>query len=155
MAVWQAVGYSLLTGRDLRTDTETSSPIAPVSGIPPALAWDITIFFGKATCDSHFWESAHEAFSTDELANLWNEDAPEHGGEENSGSWVIVGRAEAMAGLRRGAPEADNPYLDEPSPAPGVRFRTAVSAQFGVTNPPDHDPDMVIDRRPMASMWSR
>ncbi len=155
MAVWQAVGYSLLTGRDLRIDTEASSPDAAVAGVPPALAWNISLSFGKATCHADYWEDAHEAFSGEELTDLWREDAPEHGGEENSGFWIVVERADAMAGLPWTQPADDFPYLDEPFPAPGVRFRTAVSSQIGIIDPPDHDPDMVVDRRSVAAMGSR
>ncbi|WP_322779203.1 hypothetical protein [Frankia sp. Cas4] len=155
MAVWQAVGYSLLTGHDLRIDTEASSPAAAVAGVSPALAQDVSLFFGKGTCDPEYWEATHEAFSKNELADLWREDAPEHGGEENSGFWIVVERADAMAGLPWTQPADGFPYLDEPFPAPGVRFRTAVSTQIGIIDPDDDEPGMVIDRRPMASMWSR
>ncbi|WP_322759226.1 hypothetical protein [Frankia sp. Cr2] len=155
VAIWQAVGYSLLTGRDLRIDTEASSPAAAVAGVSPALAWDITLVFGKGTCDPEYWEDAHEAFSREELTDLWRDDAPEHGGEENSGFWIVVERADAMAGIPWTQPAGDFPYLDEPFPAPGIRFRTAVSSQIGIIDPDDDDPDMIVDRRSVATMGSR
>ncbi len=153
MAVWQAVGYSLLTGRDLRIDTESVSPSAPVSGVSPVLAWDIVIFFGKGICDAGYWAPAQEAFPAEELAELWQEDAPELGGEENSGAWIVVERADAMKGHPWEGHTDDYPYLAEAFPAPGVRFRTAVSSQSGVIDPEEGDkPNEVIDRRPVAAL---
>jgi hypothetical protein len=155
MAPWQAIGYSLLTDCDLQIDTAATPPDAAVAGVSPALACNIALCFGKEICDSVYWEAAHEAFSAEERADLWREDAPEHGGEENSGFWIVIERTKAMAGLAWNTFGTDTfPYLDEPFPAPGVRFRTAVSAQLGIIDPIDLDdgePHTIVDRLSAAA----
>ncbi|KLL11068.1 hypothetical protein FrCorBMG51_13685 [Protofrankia coriariae] len=153
MAVWQAMGCSLVAGRDLLVDTDAGPPHAAVAGVPPALAWDIALFLGKATCDPDYWEAAHEALSAEELTDMWPDDAPEHAGEVNSGFWIVVGRDDVLAGTPWDNDLGDSfPYLHASYPAPGVRFRTAVSSQLGIINPNDESKSWTAIGRRRAAM---
>jgi hypothetical protein len=164
MSVWQVAGYCRAVGRNIPVSLadalsrdalsrHASRPdgCAFASGLRFPDADPVTAFFGKSTCDYRVWCAASATLSPDEFGDMWPGEAPEFGGEVNSGVYLVLRREDAwwpdIPNLDDSRP--DNPRLVcDGEAVPGVRFRTAALLHGGETlfSAADADGLPVFDR---------
>jgi hypothetical protein len=164
MSAWQVAGHYRVVGRnvplplaDALSCDALSCPTccAYASGLSFPDADPVAAFFGKSTCDYRVWRAASATLSPDDFGDMWPGEAPEFGGEVNSGVYLVLSREDAwwpdIPDLHDSRP--DNPRLVcDGEAVPGVRFRTAALLHGGeaLFSAADADGLPVFDREAVS-----